>query len=98
VKGLILQERRLRIEPLPAVEELVRRKRDLLPSRADGTAVNSFGFFPSADAQLSERTISCGEENACVSPHEYAYYIELVLWKPEIANDPKVVALRAWVY
>jgi hypothetical protein len=60
-------------------------------------SVNSFGYFPSPDVQLSERTISCGED-ACVSPSEYAYYIELVLWKPEIANDPRVVALRVHAY
>jgi hypothetical protein len=59
-------------------------------------SVNTVGFGPGAAAQLSERTVSCGDEVPCVSPSEYAYYIELVLWKPESTNDPQVVALRVY--
>jgi len=57
------------------------------------TSVNTFGYLPGTNAQQSEWTIACGE-SACISPSEYAYFIELVLWKPQIANAPKVVALR----
>ena len=57
-------------------------------------SLNTFGFLPAAAAQQAEKKISCGENNPCILPYDYAYYIELVLWKPEITNDPKVVALR----
>ena len=54
------------------------------------------GVPPGTAAQQSERTVSCGEDVPCVNPYEYAYYIELVLWKPESTNDPQVVGLRVY--
>ncbi|HEY7500441.1 MAG TPA: hypothetical protein VH740_18105 [Vicinamibacterales bacterium] len=57
-------------------------------------SVNTFGFLPAAAAQQSERAINCGEDVVCINPYEYAFYVELVLWKPETTSDPRVVALR----
>jgi hypothetical protein len=57
-------------------------------------SVNTFGFPPGAAAQQSDKTVSCGDEVPCISPYEYAYYIELVLWKPDSTNDPQVIGLR----
>jgi hypothetical protein len=59
-------------------------------------SVNTFGSLPGASVQQSERTIGCGDEVACVNSYEYAYFIELVLWKPESTNDPQVVGLRVY--
>jgi hypothetical protein len=59
-------------------------------------SVNTFGFLPGAAFQQSERTVGCGEEVACINAAEYAYFIELVLWKPESTNDPQVVGLRVY--
>ena len=64
---------------------------------ADGTTsalmtVSAFDNLPAPGTQLTDKTLTCS--SLCFDPSEYAYYVEVVLWKPEVANNPKVVALR----
>ena len=59
-------------------------------------SVNTLASLPTTAAQQAERSVSCGEDVACINPYQYAYYVELVLWKPERTNDPRVVALRVY--
>jgi hypothetical protein len=68
---------------------------------SDGVAslvasVNSVAHVPAGGTQLEERAIVCA--TACFQPFEYAYYVEVVLWKPDITNNPKVVSLWVSVY
>jgi hypothetical protein len=59
-------------------------------------SVNTFASVPAAAAQQVEKTTSCGENEPCINTYTYAYYIELVLWKPDATNDPKAIALRVY--
>jgi hypothetical protein len=56
------------------------------------TSVNAWEQPPAATTQTIERMVPL--------PWDYspsAYYIEVVLWKPEATNNPRVVGLRAYV-
>lgn len=57
-------------------------------------SVSSLAAIPAAAVQQDERTVSCGEDVPCINPYEYAYYVEVVLWKPEGTNNPQVLGLR----
>lgn len=67
---------------------------------ADGTtsalgSVNAWDNPPSPGTQVVEKSISC--QSVCFTG-EYAYYVEVSLWRPYATNNPRVVALRAQAY
>jgi hypothetical protein len=54
--------------------------------------VNSLSSFPASGVQSVERSIGCS--GGCIDLTQYAYYIEAVLWKPAVGNDPKLTVIR----
>ena len=59
-------------------------------------SVNTGSHLPALATQSTDRTINCAE--ACVDASVYAYYVELVLWKPAADSQPRVLALRVQVW
>jgi hypothetical protein len=56
--------------------------------------VNSLAYFPGGDVQHDERIVGCSAPPYCYAPAEYAYFVEVVIWKPQATSDPKVVGVR----
>ena len=68
---------------------------------ADGTvstvaSVSSVQHIPGAGIQLAERRIVC--DSGCLNAFEYAYFVEVLLWKPYASSNPRVVALQVHPY
>jgi hypothetical protein len=56
------------------------------------TSVNAWEQPPAANTQIIERETPHGWDYSL-----FAYYVEVVLWKPEATNNPRVVGLRVYV-
>ena len=68
---------------------------------ADGTvstlaSVSSVQHIPGAGIQLAERWIVC--DSGCLNASEYAYFVEVLLWRPFGTSNPRVVALQVFPY
>jgi hypothetical protein len=59
-------------------------------------SINSLELLPGSGVQIAERTVTCA--SGCFLADDYAYFIEVVLWKPYATNAPRVVALRVRPY
>jgi hypothetical protein len=56
-------------------------------------SVNAWDQPPATGTQVVERTIAC----TCFydeQGRDYAYYIEVTLWKPQAASNPRVFAVQ----
>lgn len=56
------------------------------------SGVSSLGTLPGPVPQVLARTFNCTE--ACFDPISFAYYVEVVLWKPLATSDPRALGLR----
>jgi hypothetical protein len=68
---------------------------------ADGTvstvaSVSSVQHIPAAGIQLAERRIVC--DSGCLNSFEYAYFVEVLLWRQFGTSTPRLVALQVLPY
>jgi hypothetical protein len=59
-------------------------------------AVSSVQHIPGAGIQLAERRIVC--DGGCLNPSEYAYFVDVLLWRQFGTSNPRVVALQVFPY
>jgi hypothetical protein len=59
-------------------------------------SVSSVQHIPGPGVQLAERRIVC--DSGCLNTFEYAYFVEVLLWRPFGTNNPRVVALQVFPY
>jgi hypothetical protein len=60
-------------------------------------SVNAWDQPPAAGTQVVQKTIAC----SCFYAEEgrdYAYYVEVTLWKPQAASNPRVLALQMRIH
>lgn len=55
-------------------------------------AVDGNSSLPSSGVQTVTRNLQCGDE-PCLRPDQYAYWVEVALWKVRATSDPKVVGV-----
>jgi hypothetical protein len=55
------------------------------------SGVNSMAAAASPSPQTATRTFACS--GVCFNTKDFAYYVEVVLWKPLATSDPKVFGL-----
>jgi hypothetical protein len=55
------------------------------------TAVDGLSSPPSPGVQTVSKNLYCAE--GCVQPDQYAYWVEVALWKVNATSDPKIVAV-----
>jgi len=54
-------------------------------------AVDGNSSPPSPGVQTVTRNLTCDE--ACIRPDQYAYWVEVALWKVKATSDPKIVGV-----